>query len=79
MVQRLRLRAFAAVSPGSTPGEGTKILKAAKVRLKINKLKKKKKKIISETQLLPHVIRRSGTGGKRAGGSEKSDPLGLKI
>ena len=43
MVQRLRLRAFAAVSPGSTPGEGTKILKAAKVRLKINKLKKKKK------------------------------------
>lgn len=37
------------------------------MRLKINKLKKKK--IISETQLLYHVIRRSA-----AGGSEKSVP-----
>lgn len=61
----------------SKPGEGTKILKAAKVQLKINKLKKKKK-IVSETQLLPHVIKRSRTGGKRAGGSEKSDPLGTE-
>ena len=37
----VRLRAVTAVGSGSIPGEGTKILKAVKVRLKINKFKKK--------------------------------------
>ena len=51
MVQWLGLTAFTAVSPGSVPGQGTKILQAACCGWKRKKKKKLKKMFLNKKTL----------------------------